>query len=75
MAKLSEEEKKELGKFARASTFKADLRKISENQYNPFIVKDRIDIDRFIIFLSEYNCFINHTLKPFRKIKDRKNKL
>ncbi len=75
MAKLSEEEKKELREFAQSSTFKADLRKISENRYNPFIFKDNIDIDRFIIFLSEYNCFINHTLKPFRKIKDKKNRL
>jgi len=75
MTKLTEEEKRELKEFAQSSTFKADLRKISENRYNPFIVKDRIDIDRFIIFLSEYNCFINHTLRPFRKIKDRKNKL
>ena len=75
MTKLTEEEKRELKEFAQSSTFKADLRKISENRYNPFIVKDRIDIDRFVIFLSEYNCFISHTLKPFRKIKDKKNRL
>ncbi|OQX87492.1 MAG: hypothetical protein B6D55_03295 [Candidatus Omnitrophica bacterium 4484_70.2] len=75
MAKLSEEEKKELRELAQSSTFKMDLRRISESQYNPFIVKDKIDIDRFIIFLSEYNYFINHTLKPFRKIKDKKDKL
>jgi len=75
MAKLSEEEKKELREFVCSISFKTDLRKLRETRYNPFIVEGKMNIDRFIIFLSEYNYFINHTLKPFRKIKDKKNKL
>ncbi|RKY38774.1 MAG: hypothetical protein DRP75_03845 [Candidatus Omnitrophota bacterium] len=75
MTRLTEEEKRELKEFAQSSTFKTDLRRISESRYNPFVVGGKMNIDRFIIFLSEYNYFINHTLKPFRKIKDKKNKL
>jgi len=75
MTRLTEEEKRELKEFAQSSTFKVDLRRISKSRYNPFVAEGKMDIDRFIIFLSEYNYFINHTLKPFRKIKDKKNKL
>jgi len=75
MPRLSKEEREELKEFAKSSAFKSDLRKILQNRHNPFIVEGRIDLDRFIKFLSEYNRFINHTPKPFRKIIDRKNKL
>lgn len=74
MARLTEKEKEELKKIANSSNLRNDLRKISENRYNPFMIDDKIDLDRLLDFLTEYNYFINHTPKPFHKILDRKNK-
>lgn len=74
MAKLNKEEKEELKKIANSSNLRNDLRKISKNRYNPFIIDGKIDLDRLLIFLTEYNWFVNHNLKPFRKISDSKNK-
>lgn len=74
MARLTEEEKEELKKIANSSNLRNDLKKISENRYNPFMIDGKIDLNRLLTFLTEYNYFINHTPKPFCKILDRKNK-
>jgi len=74
MAKLTEEEKEELRKIAKSFNLRNDLRKIAENRYNPFVINGKIDLDRLLTFLTEYNYFVNHTSKPFRRILDRKNK-
>jgi len=72
---LNEVEKKELSELANSIRFREDLRKISKNRYNPFVVNGDIDADRLITFLTEYNYFINHNPKPFRRIIDRIMKL
>lgn len=68
---LSDEQKKELLIMARSSKLRQDLRRVSKNRYNPFMVKGKIDLDRILEFLTEYNAFIGHTPKPFRKIIDK----
>lgn len=75
MEKLSNKEREELKNLAKSSQLREDLRKISKNRHNPFLVDNRIDLDRLLTFLTEYNCFINHNPRPFRKIIDRFNKL
>lgn len=72
---LSDAEKKELKELAKSSKFREDLRKISKNRHNPFMVNGDVDVDRLIIFLTEYNYFINHNPKPFRRIIDKIMKL
>jgi hypothetical protein len=47
---------------------------MAKDRYNPFMVNEKIDLDRLLTFLTEYNYFVNHTPKPFRKILDKKNK-
>lgn len=75
MAKLTEQEKKELKNIAKSKKLKEDLRKISNKRYNPFIVNGKINIDKYLDFLNEYNRFINHNMKPFKKILTKKNVL
>ena len=72
---LSDEEKRELIDIAKSSKLREDLRKLSEKRHNPFIVDGDVDIDHLLTFLTEYNAFINHTPKPFRRIADRDMRL
>lgn len=46
----------------------------SHRQY-PMLVKDTVDMDRLIEFLTEFNEFINQEPKPFRPMSDREMKL
>ncbi len=75
MTKLTKEEKKEIKTLAKLKKLKEDLRKILNQRYNPFVINGEVDIDKFLDFLNEYNQFINHTPKPFKKILTKKNKL
>lgn len=72
---LNEEEKRELKELARSHKLQEDMRVLSKTGYNQFIVNGNVDIDRFLIFLTEYNHFINHTPKSFRKIIDKDMRL
>lgn len=50
----------------------------SENvsQYvSPIKVFGEVDIDRLLTFLTQYNRFINHTPRPFRRIIDKDMRL
>jgi len=44
-------------------------------RYNPFIKDGRVDIDAYLEFVTRSNEFINHTPRPFRRIKDRDMRL
>ena len=65
---LRQEDKTELLEMARSRRLREDFRKISENRYNPFLVNGAVDLNRFVSFLTDYNEFINHAKRPFRKI-------
>lgn len=73
--RLTVQEKKELLEMARSPKLRKDFKEIKRNRYNPFIVNGRLDIDRVIDFLTQFNDFIAHQPRPFRKIEDKKNKL
>ncbi len=75
MAKLSEEEKKELLSLARSSSFKNDMRHVAENRHNPAVFEGRVDMDRLIEFLYDYNSFINHRRKKFEPMIEKVMKL
>ena len=67
---LNNEEKQELKRLADSSKFRNDMEHLSEKPHNPFVLNDAVDIDKFMIFLTEFNQFINHNLRPFHKIID-----
>ena len=69
---LSREDKEELLKMSRSRRLREDFRKIAENRYNPFLINGVVDLNRLVSFLTDYNEFINHARRPFRKMIDKK---
>lgn len=45
---------------------------IRRHRHNPFIKSGKPDADAYIAFACEYNAFINHQPKPFRRILDQR---
>lgn len=72
---LNEKEKKELKESAKSSKLKEDMCRLSKTRYNPFAVKGNIDIDKLLVFLTEYNHFISHAPRLFHKIIDKDMRL
>lgn len=69
---LSDQDKKELLEMAHSKRIREDFRIMDSNRHNPFLVNDVVNLDKFIDFLNDYNEFTGHTLRPFRKIIDKK---
>ncbi|MEK7449273.1 MAG: hypothetical protein AAB019_07285 [Planctomycetota bacterium] len=65
----------ELLRLAGSASLRADLEWIASHRHNPFVKNNRIDVDTYIEFLTQYNEFINHRPKPFVKMIDREMKL
>ncbi len=72
---LSKKEKEELVALAQSASLKKDMRYLAAHRHNPLIVDGKVDPDRYVIFVSEYNAFINHQPKPFKRIIDKIMKL
>ena len=56
-------------------SLKHEAEALREKRHNPFIKDGRVDIDAYIEFVTQFNEFINHTPKPFKKIIDRDMRL
>lgn len=69
MIHLSKNEKSELLELARSESLQADLIKLRTNRINPFVKESRIDYDKVIYFLTEFNRFTGHRRRPFKKIE------
>ena len=69
MKKLNKKEKEELQRVAASTLLRKDRQHLSANRFNPIMDGQKIDMDRLLDFLTEYNEFINHTPKPFKPIK------
>jgi len=72
---LTNEEKKELKELSGSIGLREDMRILLKRRHNPFMVDGKFDLDRYIIFLTEFNLFINHNPKPFHKIIDKDMRL
>ncbi len=73
--KLSPGAEKELLKFARSESFKKDMQILRSRWQNIFIKDGIADADAYIEFVTQFNEFINHEPKPFKKMIDRVMKL
>jgi hypothetical protein len=73
--KFSKKEKEELLRLSQSSSLQNDMKYVSAHRHNPLIVDGKVDLDRFITFLTDYNEFINHKPKPFKPMIDRIMKL
>ena len=73
---FSEEMKKELRELAESEAFRKDMETVRANRHNPFIKEDgTVDVDAYLEFLDDYNEFINHEPRPFRRIIDKDMRL
>ena len=63
---LTDEEKAELRLLAASESMRADSELLRAACNDRFIVDGKVDCDRVIEFLSEYNAFLNHPVKPVR---------
>lgn len=72
---FTEQEKTELKAFAASESMRMDSERLRATRHNPFMVNGIVDCDRVIEFLTEYNEFLNHPMKPHRKFIERNMKL
>ncbi len=72
---LEQEEREELLKLARSSSLREDMHRLASSRHNLLLIDGRVDVDRWLAFLNNYNEFVNHAPKPFRPISDRVMKL
>ena len=75
MATISKQEKDELLRLAASSSLREDMAYLSAHRHNPVMVDGKIDLDRLIEFLTQFNEFINHKPKPFKPMIDKDMKL
>jgi hypothetical protein len=52
-----------------------DMRHVAGHRHNPVIVDGKVDTDRLLDFLNQFNEFLNHAPKPFRPIVDKDMRL
>lgn len=75
MAIISKQEKKEMLRLTASSSLREDMEYLAAHRHNPVIIEGKIDLDRLIEFLTQFNEFINHEPKPFKPMIDREMKL
>ncbi len=73
--KLSKNEKEELLDLAKSDSLRNDMKYLSANRFNPILVNGIVNMDRVIEFLTQYNEFNSHQMRPFRKIIDKDMRL
>lgn len=72
---LNQEDKRDLLEMAHSTQIREDYRKMEQHRHNPFLVNGRVDLDKFIDFLNEYNDFFGHKKRQFNKIIDKDMRL
>lgn len=75
MARLTDEERRELRELAAGAALRQDLRLVSDRRRRLFQRRGQADIDLLVAFLVEFNEMIDHRPKPFKKIVARDMKL
>jgi len=72
---LSDKEKQEMLETGRSQSIKEDLRRLAAGRHNPMLYKGKVNLDRYIEYLNDYNEFINHHRRSFKPMVDRLMKL
>lgn len=73
--RISEESAREICRLANSHSLKMDMKKIASQRHNPFFKQGKVLVDEYIEFVTQFNEFINHEPKPFKKIIDREVRL
>lgn len=75
MTTISEKAKKEILKLSKSKVFRKDMKAVASKCHNPFFKNRKANIKNYVEFVTQFNEFINHEPKPFRKIIDRDMRL
>lgn len=71
MTRIPERAEREFKKFSEDASLRRDMEILNAQKVNPFFKNGKIDVDAYIEFVTQFNEFINHQPKPFRRIIDR----
>jgi len=61
---INKQEKSDLRALAASESMRADSERLRAARPNPFMVDGKVDCDRVMEFLTDYNEFLNHPMKP-----------
>lgn len=74
--RLTDEERAELLELSRSQSLRDDMARVAAARHNPFIDENgAVDTDRYLDFLTQYNEFLNHALKPRQPFIEKNMKL
>lgn len=73
--RISKKAAKELLRLSNSESLKKDMEILRHGRHNPFIKDGNVNLDAYVKFVTEFNEFINHEPKPFKKIIDKVMKL
>ncbi len=73
--RLTELEAREIRASGSSQACRDDHARMSAHIHDPFIVNGEVDCDRVIEFLTEYNEFLKHPIKPAGHFVERDMKL
>jgi hypothetical protein len=73
--KLSLNAQKELLDLAKSDSFRREMDSLRSRWQTYFIKAGEVDVDVYIEFVTQFNEFVNHQPKPFRKMIDKEMKL
>lgn len=69
--KLSREAEKEIRELSQSAKLRSDMAAVSAGRINPFIADGRVNLDLYIEFLTQFNEYMGHPVKPFRPMAER----
>jgi hypothetical protein len=72
---INEQEKSELKALAESESMRANSERLRATRPNPFMVDGKVDCDKVMEFLTDYNEFLNHPMKPHRAFIEKNMKL
>lgn len=72
---FSPEAEREFRELAESASFRKDMETVRANRHNPFVKDGKVDIDAYLEFVEQFNEFINHEPKPFRRMIDKDMRL
>ena len=60
----------ELREAANSESLRNDMKAVANSRHNPFMKNGAADTEAYILFVSEFNAFINHEPKRFEPMLD-----
>lgn len=63
---INETDRAELLALSNSESMRKDAAHVATNRHNPLLIGGEVSVDRVMEFLTQYNEFLNHPIKPLR---------